>query len=175
MDLDSLLDLGSVLDLGLVCAINLNRFYFHGLSETLSMNTVSDRLKTLNRIRRFSRLMDTAIGIPGTKFRIGLDPIIGLLPGVGDLATTGLSVYVLVMAARFRLPMPLLRGMIFNVALEAVLGSIPVVGDVFDAFFKANIRNLAVLEQHLQESAPELQAADSENLSSVDPDFARSL
>ncbi len=139
------------------------------------MNTVSDRLKTLNRIRRFSRLMDTAIGIPGTKFRIGLDPIIGLLPGAGDLLTTGFSVYILVMAARFRLPTSLLRGMILNVALEAVLGSVPVLGDVFDAFFKANIRNLAVLEQHLQASAPELQEEDAENLSSVDPDFVRSL
>ncbi|MGF1535613.1 MAG: DUF4112 domain-containing protein [Elainellaceae cyanobacterium] len=139
------------------------------------MNTVSDRLKTLNRIRKFSRLMDTAIGIPGTKFRIGLDPIIGLLPGAGDLITTGLSVYILVMAARFRLPMPLLRGMIFNVALEGILGSVPVVGDIFDAFFKANIRNLAVLEQHLQDSAPELKAEDSESLASVDPNFVRSL
>ncbi|MGB3613678.1 MAG: DUF4112 domain-containing protein, partial [Elainellaceae cyanobacterium] len=137
------------------------------------MNTVSDRLKTLNRIRKLSRLMDTAIGIPGTKFRIGLDPIIGLLPGAGDLLTTGFSVYTLVLAARFRLPAALMRNMILNVALESVLGTVPIFGDIFDAFFKANMRNLAVLEQHLQETSPELQAEDAENLSSVDPDFVQ--
>ncbi|MEO0406857.1 MAG: DUF4112 domain-containing protein [Cyanobacteria bacterium P01_A01_bin.135] len=137
--------------------------------------TVSDRLKTLNRIRRVSRLMDTAIGIPGTKFRIGLDPILGLLPGAGDLIGTGLSLYILVLAARFRLPGRLMRGMVFNVALETLLGSVPLVGDVFDAFFKANIRNLAILEQHLQESFPELRAEDGENLSSVDPGFAQTI
>jgi len=139
------------------------------------MNTVSDRLRTLNRIRKLSRLMDTAIGIPGTKFRIGLDPIIGLLPGAGDLVATGLSVYTLVLAARFRLPGSLMRGMILNVALESVVGSVPIVGDIFDAFFKANMRNLAVLEQHLQENFPELQTKDAENLSSVKPDTIRTL
>lgn len=137
--------------------------------------TISDRLKTLNRIRRISRLMDTAIGIPGTKFRIGLDPIVGLLPGAGDLLTTGLSVYVLFLAARFQLPGTLMRSMVLNVALETVLGSVPLVGDVFDAFFKANIRNLAILEQHLQDNSPELQAEDDENLSSVDPEFIQTM
>ena len=137
--------------------------------------TVSDRLKTLNRIRKVSRLMDTAIGIPGTKFRIGLDPILGLLPGAGDLVGMGLSVYILVLAARFRLPGTVMRGMILNVALEGVLGSVPLIGDIFDAFFKANIRNLAILEQHLQESSPELRVEDAEGLSSVDPELAKTI
>ncbi|MGF1495421.1 MAG: DUF4112 domain-containing protein [Elainellaceae cyanobacterium] len=107
---------------------------------------------TLQQIRRLSRLMDTAIRIPGTRFRIGLDPIIGLIPGAGDLVTTGFSAYILILAMRFGLPSSMLRRMVFNVALESVLGAVPLIGDIFDAFFKANMRNLALLERHLQES-----------------------
>ncbi|MEB3358077.1 MAG: DUF4112 domain-containing protein [Synechococcales bacterium] len=107
---------------------------------------------TLQQIRRLSRLMDTAIRIPGTRFRIGLDPIIGLIPGAGDLVTTGFSAYILILAMRFGLPSATVRRMVFNVALESILGSVPLIGDIFDAFFKANMRNLALLERHLQES-----------------------
>jgi Domain of unknown function (DUF4112) len=110
---------------------------------------IAKRIETLNRIRKFSRLMDTAFGIPGTKFRIGLDPIIGLIPGLGDLVSTILSAYIIYLAARFNLPKELLAKMIFNVGLESVVGAIPLIGDLFDAFYKSNIRNLEILEQHL--------------------------
>ncbi|HEY9878210.1 MAG TPA: DUF4112 domain-containing protein [Leptolyngbyaceae cyanobacterium] len=132
------------------------------------MDTVA-RLKNLNRIRRISRLMDTAIGLPGTKFRIGLDPILGLVPGAGDLISTGVSAYILYLAARYRLPGNLLRQMIFNVALESLVGTVPLVGDFFDAAFKSNVRNLALLEQHLQAAAPDLKEADDLDLSSAVP------
>ena len=108
-----------------------------------------ERLKTLKRIRRLSRLMDTAIGIPGTKFRIGLDPIIGLVPGAGDLVSTAFSTYIILMAARFKLPRAALQKMVFNVALESVVGAVPLAGDLFDAYYKSNIRNLEILEEHL--------------------------
>jgi hypothetical protein len=120
------------------------------------MNTV-ERLATLNRIRKLSRLMDTAIGIPGTKFRIGIDPIIGLVPGAGDIISTGFSAYIIYLATRFGLPSKDLRKMIFNIGLEAAVGTVPVVGDMFDAYYKSNIRNLAILEQHLQIAEPELE------------------
>lgn len=132
------------------------------------MDTVA-RLKNLNRIRRISRLMDTAIGLPGTKFRIGIDPILGLIPGAGDLISTGVSAYILYLAARHRLPGNLLRQMIFNVALESLVGTVPLVGDFFDAAFKSNVRNLALLEQHLQAAAPDLKEADDLDLSSAVP------
>lgn len=132
------------------------------------MDTVA-RLKNLNRIRRISRLMDTAIGLPGTKFRIGLDPILGLVPGAGDLISTGVSAYILYLAARFRLPGNLLRQMVLNVALESVVGTVPLVGDFFDAAFKSNVRNLALLEKHLQADSPDLQEADDLDLSSAVP------
>ncbi|MDP8963801.1 MAG: DUF4112 domain-containing protein [Cyanobacteriota bacterium] len=120
------------------------------------MNTV-ERLATLNRIRKLSRLMDTAIGIPGTKFRIGIDPIIGLVPGAGDIISTAFSAYIIYLATRFGLPSKDLRKMIFNIGLEAAVGTVPVVGDMFDAYYKSNIRNLAILEQHLQIAEPELE------------------
>lgn len=120
------------------------------------MNT-AERLATLNRIRKLSRLMDTAIGIPGTRFRIGLDPIMGLVPGAGDLLSTGFSAYIIYLATRFGIPSKDLRRMIFNIGLEAVVGTVPLVGDFFDAYYKSNIRNLAILEQHLQAAEPELE------------------
>ncbi|WP_088892490.1 DUF4112 domain-containing protein [Leptolyngbya ohadii] len=126
-----------------------------------------DRLATLNRIRTFSRLMDSAFRIPGTPFRIGWDPIIGLIPGLGDAIDTGISAYIILMAARFGLPRSVLGWMIFNVGLEAIVGSVPLVGDLFDAFFKSNIRNLVLLERHLQIADPELSEQDDLNLDSV--------
>jgi Domain of unknown function (DUF4112) len=122
---------------------------------------VSDRLATLNRIRRLSRLMDTAIRIPVIGYRIGLDPILGLIPGAGDLITTAFSAYLIYLAARFRLPNQVMKQMIFNIALEAVVGTIPLIGDLFDAAYKSNIRNLALLEQHLQVADPELNEIES--------------
>jgi hypothetical protein len=130
------------------------------------MNTV-ERLAALNRIRRLSRLMDTAIRIPVIGFRIGLDPIIGLVPGAGDLVSTAFSAYIIYLATRFHIPAPMFRQMIFNIALEAVVGAVPLLGDLFDAFYKSNIRNLALLEHHLQAAEPELGNADPLDLNSV--------
>lgn len=125
------------------------------------MNT-SKRIATLNRIRKLSRLMDTSIGLPGTKFRIGLDPIIGLIPGAGDLISTTFSAYIIFLATRFRIPARDLGQMVFNVGLEAIVGTVPLVGDVFDAFYKSNIRNLEILEQHLSQFETEPENTNSE-------------
>ncbi|NJO42392.1 MAG: DUF4112 domain-containing protein [Cyanobacteria bacterium CRU_2_1] len=137
------------------------------------MNT-TERLIILNRIRKLSRLMDTAIRIPVIGFRIGLDPIIGLVPGAGDLISTAFSAYIIYLATRFRLPAVILRQMIFNITLEAVVGTVPFIGDLFDAFYKSNVRNLALLEQHLRVTEPEIKDVDLLNLSSADPvNFSR--
>ncbi len=132
-----------------------------GSANIINMDTIQ-RLATLNRIRKLSRLMDTSIGIPGTRFRFGLDPIIGLLPGGGDLISTAFSAYIIFLATRFGLPRQDLTKMIFNVALESVVGTVPLVGDLFDAFYKSNIRNLAILEQHLMAAEPELEQIATE-------------
>jgi hypothetical protein len=119
------------------------------------------RLVTLNRIRQLSRLMDTSIRIPLLGFRIGLDPIIGLVPGAGDLISTAFSAYIIFLATRFGIPQRDLAKMIFNVGLETVVGTMPLVGDLFDAFYKSNIRNLAILEQHLMAVEPEIEKSVS--------------
>jgi hypothetical protein len=117
--------------------------------------------------------MDTAFKIPGIRVKVGLDPIIGLIPGLGDIVATLISAYIIFLAARFRLPTNLLMRMVFNVGLETVVGSIPLLGDVFDAFYKSNIRNLALLETHLSGQAPDLYEVDNLNLHSVtSSDFA---
>lgn len=110
------------------------------------------KLKNLKRIRRIATLLDSAIGIPGTKFRIGLDPILGLIPGGGDLITAGISAYMIFLAARFGLEKEEIGKMIGNVALETFLGTVPLFGDIFDAYFKANLRNLEILEKHIENS-----------------------
>jgi Domain of unknown function (DUF4112) len=120
---------------------------------------MTERLATLNRIRRLSRLMDTSIRIPGIGFRIGLDPIIGLVPGAGDLISTAFSAYIIFLATRLGVSRQDLVKMIFNVGLETVVGTVPFAGDLFDAFYKSNIRNLAILEQHLTAVDPELEEA----------------
>jgi len=130
------------------------------------MNTVN-RLATLNRIRKLSRLLDSSFRIPFTGFRFGLDPIIGLVPGAGDVIDTAFSAYLIYLAAQFNLPGKTLQKMIFNIGLEAVVGTVPIAGDLFDAYFKSNIRNLALLEKHLQEFEPDLTTADPENLDSA--------
>lgn len=108
------------------------------------------KLNTVQRLRRFSRLLDNAIGIPGTKFRIGIDPIIGLIPGAGDIVGTALSAYIVVEAARLGIPKAILGRMVRNIVIESVFGSVPLIGDVFDFAWKANIKNVDLLEEYLK-------------------------
>jgi hypothetical protein len=112
------------------------------------MNKIQ-QLDKLRRIRKIAKLLDTAIGIPGTKFRIGLDPILGLIPGGGDLVGAIISAYMIYLATSFGLEKSKITQMIKNIALETTVGFVPIVGDIFDVYFKANIRNLDILEQHL--------------------------
>lgn len=107
---------------------------------------------TLAHIQALSRLMDSCFTVPGTNIRVGLDGVLGLLPVVGDVAGQLVSVYVITQARRLGAPAPVVARMIANTLADAILGSVPVVGDVFDALFKANMRNLALLNRHLTEA-----------------------
>ncbi|NJL40441.1 MAG: DUF4112 domain-containing protein [Leptolyngbyaceae cyanobacterium SM1_4_3] len=100
-------------------------------------------------MRQLSHVLDNAIPIPGTGYRIGLDPILGLLPGAGDTVAGVLSAYIVVEAARMGVPRETLLRMASNIVLEVVLGSVPMLGDLFDATWKANARNIALLESHV--------------------------
>jgi hypothetical protein len=94
-------------------------------------------------------LTDNLFPLPGTNFRFGLDPIVGLFPVVGDLASAVVSLYIMQAAARFEVPRSTLARMSFNVAIDYLLGAIPFVGNVFDFWWKANHRNVQLLERAL--------------------------
>lgn len=107
----------------------------------------------LQRLDNLAELLDESIRIPGIGYRIGYDALIGLVPGVGDVAGLLFGTYIVLESARFRVPRSTLLRMIANVLLEAAVGTIPLIGDVFDATYKSNIRNLRLL--HARLSAPE--------------------
>jgi len=111
--------------------------------------------------------MDTAFKLPVVGIRVGWDPILGLIPGAGDLIATAVSAYVVFLAARFNLPKDVMGQMVFNVLLDMSIGAIPLLGDIFDAFYKSNVRNLALLETHLQHQVPEMRSDDLYDLNSV--------
>jgi predicted small integral membrane protein len=104
----------------------------------------------LKRMRQLSQLLDGAIAIPGTNQRIGLDPILGLIPGGGDTVSAALSGYIIIEAARMGLPREALMKMVGNLVLDTVAGSVPVVGDIFDVVSKANLRNMQIVESHIK-------------------------
>ena len=102
----------------------------------------------LKRLRRLAWLVDGAFGLPGTRFRFGLNSVIGLVPVGGDAILGAVSLYIIYEAAQLGVPGPQLARMAANMALEVVGGSVPVLGDMFDVALKANLRNLAIIERH---------------------------
>lgn len=107
--------------------------------------------RRLERLGRFAELLDESIRIPGIGYRIGYDALIGLIPGIGDVVGLMMSTYVVVEAARFRIPRSTLMRMMTNIGMEALIGAIPLLGDIFDATYKANLRNLRLLHRRLDE------------------------
>lgn len=102
--------------------------------------------ETLDRLHGISHLLDNAFRIPGTNYRVGVDPLLGLLPVVGDAPGAALAAYIVVEAAYLGVPRETVLRMLFNLVVDATVGSLPVVGDVFDAVWKANARNVQLLE-----------------------------
>jgi uncharacterized protein DUF4112 len=107
----------------------------------------------LERLRTLSRLLDSAFTIPGTGIRFGLDSLIGLVPGLGDAIGGILSVYLILEASRMGAPRSVVARMIANVGIDTVIGWVPLLGDLFDVGWKANNRNFALLEQHIERPA----------------------
>jgi len=103
----------------------------------------------IKRVQVLAKLLDNSITIPGTGWKIGFDPIIGLIPGIGDLIGAVLSGYIILEAARSEVPAFTLARMLVNVGIDTLLGAVPAVGDVFDAAWKSNVMNAALLERHL--------------------------
>lgn len=102
-------------------------------------------------LRRIAELLDNAFAVPGTSYRIGLDPIIGLVPGIGDLVSPLFTIGMLLQAREFGVPKVVQARMLINVAIDTLVGIVPVFGDLFDFAWKANDKNLALLELHARE------------------------
>lgn len=100
-------------------------------------------------LRRLAWMLDGALRVPGTRIRFGLNAAIGLAPGVGDALLAIVSLYIVWEGWRLGVPRAAVMRMLGNVAVEAVIGSVPVLGDLFDVAFRANLRNLAIIERHL--------------------------
>jgi hypothetical protein len=118
--------------------------------QNSSPNTPSpSHVASLRRLRRISHLLDNAIPIPGTKYRIGLDPILGLIPGGGDLISSIFAGYVVFKSAQMGVPQETLVQMAANIVFDTVAGTVPVAGDLLDVAWKANVKNIELLDAHL--------------------------
>jgi Domain of unknown function (DUF4112) len=109
-----------------------------------------EKIAKLEHLRSLSVLWDESLRIPGTNFRVGLEAIIGFLPFGGDAIGILLSCYILFHAVQFRLPQSILLRMALNILIDGVIGTVPIIGDLFDSTWKANTRNVTLLENHLQ-------------------------
>ena len=119
---------------------------YANVGSSVRLMSVEARLK---RLRRIAWLIDGAFRLPGTRFRFGLNSMIGLTPAAGDAVLAAISLYIVNEARLLGVPGHKLARMLRNVAVEAAMGIVPVVGDLFDMGFKANLRNLAIIEEHL--------------------------
>ncbi len=127
-------------------------------SEVASLHSANPHLA---RARALATLLDSSILIPGTARRIGLDPIIGLIPFVGDFAGALLSSYIVLAAAFAGASVFTLIRMIVNIGIDTLVGSIPLFGDIFDAAWKSNAMNIALFERHVATYGGEGRTAKS--------------
>ena len=105
---------------------------------------------TVERLDRLATLLDSVLVVPGTNIRFGMDALVGLVPGIGDVITTGLSAYIVDEAYRLGAPSHMIARMIANVAFDSVVTAVPVAGNVADVFFRANRRNMRILREWLR-------------------------
>lgn len=118
------------------------------MDQTFRVDTnVTD---SLARLEALAKLMDGAVIIPGTKVRVGLDALVGLVPVVGDMIAGAISTYLIWEARQLGAPRWLIGRMMANTLLDTAFGAIPVVGDAFDVMFRANMKNMALLRRHLE-------------------------
>lgn len=103
----------------------------------------------LKRLKIIAWAVDGAFRIPGTRFRFGLNSVIGMTPAAGDVVLAGISLYIVNEARKLGLPNDKIARMLANIGIEAAAGAVPIIGNLFDMGFKANLRNIAIIEEHL--------------------------
>lgn len=111
----------------------------------------AERLRRLNRLKTVATVMDTAVAIPGTNIRFGADSLLGLVPVVGDFAGALVGLAIVNEARRLGVPAHKMAKMIANIGVDAVVGSVPLLGDVFDVYFKSHRRNVQLILDHFEE------------------------
>jgi uncharacterized iron-regulated membrane protein len=114
---------------------------------------------SLRRVRAIAILLDEAIRLPGTGIRFGIDPLVGLVPGLGDLLGGAASAYIILEAARAGAPTSVLLRMAVNVGIDTIVGGVPVLGDAFDFAWKSNTRNARLLARHVEAPAETRRAS----------------
>lgn len=117
------------------------------VADAVAKLLTRDEQGELAIIRQIRKWMDEAVTVPGTKLKVGLDPIIGLIPGIGDLTGAAIGAYVLRAAEKLGVPTIVMVRMLFNLVIDALIGLIPLIGDYLDAVYKANSKNVALVEQ----------------------------
>jgi len=121
-------------------------------TDYVFLNMSPTRAERIARVEALATLLDTAILVPGTNVRFGIDALIGLVPGIGDTITTLLSLYIVKEARALGAPRHLILRMLGNVALDSVVGVVPLAGDVFDVMWRANRRNMNMLRGWLDKT-----------------------
>lgn len=120
-------------------------------TDSVALRLTAPERHRLERVERLATLLDNAIPIPGTRFRIGLDPLLGLMPGLGDALGALASAWILVEAARLGASRTVLMRMLYNVAVDTLIGAVPGAGDLFDFVWKSDAKNVALLRRHLEQ------------------------
>ncbi len=108
--------------------------------------------KIIADLEKLAEWMDSKFALPGTKIRLGLDSILGVIPGVGDTATLAISAYMIAKARTIGVPHHVTARMLWNIFIDWLVGLVPFLGDIFDVGFKANLKNVALLKEHVRKS-----------------------
>jgi hypothetical protein len=123
---------------------------FNTRDFSLDLSRPRTREERIARVEALATLLDTALVIPGTNLRFGIDALIGLVPGIGDAVTTAVSLWLVKEARALGAPAHLIARMLGNILIDGVVGAVPLVGDAFDLVWKSNRRNLHLLRGHLE-------------------------
>jgi len=126
----------------------------HHFSPQHSHQTAGKKQDISQLAQVLAQLLDASLTIPGTKIKIGLDPLLGLIPGIGDLISNSIGSSLLFLATKAGVPRIVILRMSLNIVINMVVGALPVIGDLFSIWFKSNLQNAQLLYRHCQTTAP---------------------